>query len=204
MIRIAAGVCSRSTATRGVFCRGFASSTSGFLQLERCDSGVCIVKMNKKPVNTFDIAMMNEFASTIETLENDPGVSSLVLTSAFDGIFCAGLDLKYLHKPTEAEFTEFWSTFEGMWAKYYTTSLSTVALINGTSPALGAVLSLASDYRVMVKATNMFGPGAAGATQVITVAATSSSGDPRRRCILTQGPNYYTLHEVIMKYTIEY
>ena len=150
MIRIAAGVCSRSTATRGVFCRGFASSTSGFLQLERCDSGVCIVKMNKKPVNTFDIAMMNEFASTIETLETDPGVSSLVLTSAFDGIFCAGLDLKYLHKPTEAEFTEFWSTFEGMWAKYYTTSLSTVALINGTSPALGAVLSLASDYRVMV------------------------------------------------------
>jgi hypothetical protein len=35
------------------------------------------------------------------------------------------------------------------------------------------------DYRVMVTATNMFGPGAAGATQVISVAATSAPKMPQ-------------------------
>lgn len=37
-----------------------------------------------------------------------------------------------------------------MWKILYTTPLSTVAAINGSSPALGAVIALSCDYRIFV------------------------------------------------------
>lgn len=124
-------------------------STSLF-NVEVHDGGICVMEMAKPPVNTFDIDMMNEFSRTLSTIEADESIHGLVLTSAFPGVFCAGLDLKFLHKPSREDFVLFWSTFESMWSKYYTSPLCTVAVINGSSPALGAVLSLASDYRVML------------------------------------------------------
>ena len=111
---------------------------------------ICILKMAKAPVNTFDIDMMNLFQNKIVELEEDPHIQGLVLTSAYDGIFSAGLDLKYLANPTPSDFKLFWSTFESMWKTLYLTPLATVAAINGSSPALGAVMALSTDYRIFV------------------------------------------------------
>ena len=52
----------------------------------------------------------------------------------------------------KSDFRHFWSTMEKMVSSYYMSPLATVAAIGGTCPALGAVLSLSSDYRVMVDA----------------------------------------------------
>jgi 3,2-trans-enoyl-CoA isomerase len=101
------------------------------------------------PVNTFDVRMLELFTSTIKSLEADPAVEGMILTSAFPKVFSAGLDIPALVNPTEEEFRHFWSTFEGLVSTYYMTPLHSVAAIAGNTPALGAVLSICSDYRVM-------------------------------------------------------
>ena len=69
------------------------NNTSSELLLEERFGNVCVLKMAKGPVNTFDIDMMKLFQNKIVELENDPEIEGVVLTSAYDGIFSAGLDL---------------------------------------------------------------------------------------------------------------
>lgn len=115
-------------------------------------SDVVEMRLQKPPVNTFDVPMMEAFISSVKALEADPAVQGLVLTSCSPKVFTAGLNFADLVNPSPADFKHFWSTMERMVATYYMSPLATVAAIGGSCPALGAVLSLASDYRVMVDA----------------------------------------------------
>ena len=93
--------------------------------------------------------MMKAFTKTIKSLEEDPEVEGMLLTSAFPKVYSAGLDLPAMVNPREADFRQFWITFEELVSTYYMTPLHTVAAISGNAPALGAVLAICSDYRVM-------------------------------------------------------
>jgi enoyl-CoA hydratase/carnithine racemase len=108
------------------------------------------VVLQKPPVNTFNLQMIETLHQTIRELEADESVTSIVLTSAYPKVFSAGLDLQVLMKPAESDFKHFWSSFEGLVETYYMSRLHTVAAISGSCPALGAVMALCSDYRLMV------------------------------------------------------
>jgi len=126
-----------------------ASSSPG-LNILPLGKGIVELQMDSPPVNTFTIENLLTFTKTIKMLEQDPDVKGFVLTSAVPKIYSAGLDLKELHHPTPEDFKLYWSTFEKMWNTYYMSPLATVAAIDGTCPALGAIMALSSDYRVMV------------------------------------------------------
>ena len=84
---------------------------------------VVILRMVKRPVNSFDIEMLRSFEAVIRALESDPEVEGLVLTSGFAKVFTAGLDLKALISPARSEFEAFWATFESMWRTFYLSPL---------------------------------------------------------------------------------
>ena len=126
----------------------FSTQEPGFT-VSSLGNGHVELIMSSPPVNTFSMDMLNNFRRTIEELETNPKVKGLVLSSSVQNIFTAGLDLNELHKPTPEEFKRFWGTFEMAWVAYYMTPLATVAAIDGACPALGCVLALSSDYRVM-------------------------------------------------------
>jgi Delta3-Delta2-enoyl-CoA isomerase len=113
-------------------------------------SGCVEMRLQKPPVNTFDFGMMETFVGVLRELEGDEAVRGLVLTSANPKVYSAGLELTAMVDPDPAEFRRFWGAFEDMVEAYYMTPLATVAAISGSAPALGAVLALASDYRVML------------------------------------------------------
>merc|ERR1712113_983122 len=83
-------------------------------------------------------------------LEAKEDVDGFVLTSACKSVFSAGLDLTQVTNRSEAELREFWTAFESMWVALYSTPLATVAAINGACPALGAVLALSCDHRILL------------------------------------------------------
>ena len=99
--------------------------------------------------NTFDLALVHEFTTTIRELEQDGTTHGLVLTSSVPRIFCAGLDLQMFVEPVPSELREYWGAFEEMWRTWFTTSLATGASVNGACPALGAILAISADTRIM-------------------------------------------------------
>merc|ERR1740129_1189658 len=119
------------------------------IEVKHIGNGAAVVTMKKAPVNTFDKDMMLQFEATIKQLEGDKSVQGIILCSGRPRVFSAGLDLSRLVRPDRADFEDFWSTFESMWRTYFMSSLVTVCAVNGSCPALGAVLALSSDYRVM-------------------------------------------------------
>ncbi len=125
-------------------------TSGGPLQVLPLAERVVELRMCAAPVNTFGCDLLVQFKETVESLEAREDVSGLVLTSGLPGVFSAGLDLKVLHGPTEVSFKNFWGIFEDAWYTYYMSSLATVAAVNGSAPALGAVWTLSSDSSIMV------------------------------------------------------
>lgn len=110
---------------------------------------VAVVKMQKKPVNSLCSDHLHQLATTLKDLASDKKYKAAILTSAFPGIFCAGLDLLSMYGRTQDEIYSFWSKFQQAWINLYNSPLITVAAINGNSPAGGCVLALSCDHRVM-------------------------------------------------------
>ena len=141
----------RTVLRRGVLVRCFSAGSragSGVVVRPAADR-VVEVCMQAPPVNTFTRPVLEEFTATLAGLEADPGVDGLVLTSGCPNVFSAGLDLNEMHAPHRADFCEYWTMFEKMWKAYYMSPLVTCAAVNGNCPALGAVLALSSDLRLM-------------------------------------------------------
>ena len=107
------------------------------------------LKLQKPPVNTFDKHMLELFVQTLHEIEADPDVDGIILTSDNPKVYSAGLDLQSLLQPTEAQFAGFWTALEDFVAAYYTSPLYVVAAIRGSAPALGAILAVGADYRLM-------------------------------------------------------
>jgi enoyl-CoA hydratase/carnithine racemase len=87
-------------------------------------------------------------------------ITSLLITSANPNVFSAGLDLKaLLHDPSSGlsrqEFAStilrpYLSLFQSVVASLLSLNIPTATLISGSCPAGGTVLSLCTDYRVLV------------------------------------------------------
>lgn len=112
-------------------------------------TGVATVTMQRPPVNSMSLELLQELSSAFEQLQENR-CRGMILTSALPTVFCAGLDIKELHKPDMKRANVFWTTFQDTWLNLYGASYPTVAVINGHSPAGGCLIALTCDYRVMV------------------------------------------------------
>ena len=125
------------------------TSSADLIQRIELSPGVVEVRLCAPRGNTFNLEMIELFTQTIHELESDVATQGVVLTSGVPHVFCAGLDLTIFLRPEPDALRHYWASFETMWKAWYTTPLCTAAAIGGACPALGAVLALSADYRVM-------------------------------------------------------
>jgi len=145
-----------------LYSRGWRSTSSfKFLELENTESQYSIIKMNRKPVNSFSLEYINEFIEALDQVEKRPESRGLVITSNLK-VFSAGLDLTEMYNPEQdpgrqERLTTFWTAFQELSLRLYSTPLVTVAAINGASPAGGCAISLNCDSRIMVDGKHTIG-----------------------------------------------
>ncbi|KAJ3601739.1 hypothetical protein NHX12_032706 [Muraenolepis orangiensis] len=112
-------------------------------------TGVAVMCMQSPPVNSLNLELLTEFASTLEKLEMDKGCRGVIITSSVPRIFSAGLDILEMFRTSPEHCADFWKAVQEMWLKLYGSNLATIAAINGSSPAGGCLVSMACDYRIM-------------------------------------------------------
>lgn len=112
-------------------------------------TGVATVTMQRPPVNSLNLDLLQSLANTFDQLEENK-CRGMILTSASPTVFSAGLDLMEMYKPNQERVQKFWSSLQDVWIKLFGSPYPTVAAINGHSPAGGCLLALSCEYRVMV------------------------------------------------------
>lgn len=112
----------------------------------RVDNGIAIIEMQRKPVNAIDHQLIDAIHAGLRQAENDPQVRVVLITSALDGMFCGGMDLKMVAAGTAQDLRKFVMKFymETMDIQYRMTK-PTIAVINGPARGAGMTLSITCD-----------------------------------------------------------
>ncbi len=110
---------------------------------------VAVLTMQHPPVNAVDMEQIGAIHAGLKRADADPDVGAIVLTSAVDGYFCAGMDLKMVQRGGVAAFRRFLETFylETLDIQHRLTK-PTITAINGTALGAGMTLSITSDVLV--------------------------------------------------------
>jgi len=138
----------RSSLFTNLVKRSFCTSSSPNITTEVDKHGIATISLNKGPVNTFNMEMIQELTEVIKKTEKS--AKGMILTSSLPKVFCGGLDITEMFQPDRKRLEMFWGSFQDMWISLYSCKIPTVAAIAGQSPAGGCVLALSCDYRVMV------------------------------------------------------
>ena len=109
---------------------------------------VATILMNHPPVNSFDVPLVASLTSHLKDLQTAGKVDGIIITSGVPRTFSAGLDLKELYGVTEEHLRNFWKHVQDLWLCLYSSTVPTVAAINGHCLAAGTIVAAACDYRV--------------------------------------------------------
>lgn len=112
---------------------------------------VATVKLDRPPVNSFDISFTDELTKCLKEIEESKQVDALILKSNNPKVFSSGLDLHDLFARPRSHLELFWRHVQDLWLQLYSTKLPTIAAINGYCLAGGTILASACDYRVAVE-----------------------------------------------------
>ncbi|XP_056461680.1 enoyl-CoA delta isomerase 1, mitochondrial [Gadus chalcogrammus] len=131
-------------------CQKRNNSTSSKIKVDLDPStGVAVMWMQSPPVNSLNLDLLTEFTTTLEKLEMDKSCRGVIITSSLPKIFSAGLDILEMYQTSPEHCGEFWRAVQELWLNLYGSKLTTIAAINGSSPAGGCLVSISCDYRVM-------------------------------------------------------
>lgn len=132
-----------------------SASLSSLVKLEE-RQGYAVVSMQKPPVNSLSLEMIQALSESLTELEKSK-CKGFILTSALPGVFSAGLDIREMYKSPEERLRKFWSSLQTLWLQLYGSKMASVALINGHAPAGGCLLAMCCDSRVMVNGKSKIG-----------------------------------------------
>lgn len=116
----------------------------------RIEDRVAVLTMQHPPVNAVDMEQIAAIHAGIRRADADPNVGAIVITSAVDGYFCAGMDLKMVQRGGVAAFRLFLETFylDTLDLQHRLTK-PTITAINGTALGAGMTLSITCDVAVV-------------------------------------------------------
>jgi len=133
------------------------SSAASLVKVEvDSKTGVATVGMQKPPVNSLNLELLQSLCQTFDELEKNK-CRGMILTSEMPTVFSAGLDILEMYKPQQERLRQFWTALQDTWLRLYGASFPTAAAINGHSPAGGCLLALSCEYRVLVGPKNTIG-----------------------------------------------
>jgi len=144
----------RGFAPRVQWVRSINAPRRGYVNLTKPSPLVAVLELDRAPVNSLSKEMADALVGAIKEAEGDAKVQSLVLKSSNPKIFSAGLDITEMNDPEVSRLEDFWRSIQEVFLTLYGSRLSTVAAIEGHSPAGGCLLAMSCDYRVMTEGEN--------------------------------------------------
>ncbi len=108
---------------------------------------VALIKLNKAPVNSYNHDFFMEFGKAIDQVRFDDGVAVAIVTSALDGMFSAGADIRMLKESTPDFKAMFCLNCQETLSKMESTPKVFIAALNGTTVGGGMEIALATDLR---------------------------------------------------------
>lgn len=112
------------------------------------EDGLAVVSLDRPPANAIEAGLVDELHEVFSDLQDDEAVDAVVLTSAVDGFFSAGLDLPALSAYDETAMERFVTGFLDAFRLLHGFGKPLVAALPGHTVAGGAVLAVTADYRI--------------------------------------------------------
>lgn len=116
------------------------------------DDNVAVITMNDGE-NRFNPSFMRTFMDTLDRLEEETDVSTMVVRSSHEKIFSNGLDLEWLLPQIEKKqlqvVIDFFYRLNALYKRLLTYPMITIAAITGHAFAAGAIMCCAFDFRFM-------------------------------------------------------
>lgn len=120
---------------------------------------VAEITMTRAPVNALNHALVDDINAAYRTAKDDPGVRAVILTSAFDNAFSAGMDLAMIRGGTGLDLRRFLEKlyFE-MHDLQYRLGKPTIAALTGPARAAGVTLAVSCDVIVASETADLAYP----------------------------------------------
>jgi len=128
-----------------------ATVTAPMIRREIGNDGICVLTFDRPDsgANIFDAPTMRNLSDHLDTIEKDPSLRGVIVTSAKKSIFIAGADLKTLLKQAQTgELRAFIAEGQKVFNRLAALQVPTVAAIHGACAGGGYEITLACDYRV--------------------------------------------------------
>ena len=112
------------------------------------DGRVLRIRLDDGKANTIEARWVAELSAALDLAERDAGA---VLLEGREGRFCAGLDLKVLPTLGRDGLRSFVRDYQQLMLRLFLFPRPVVCAVGGHAIAGGAILALASDYRIMAE-----------------------------------------------------
>ena len=120
------------------------------IRLEIDSAGVWVLTFDRpnSSANIFDRATLEELGSHLTAVAANKEARGLVLMSAKDSIFVAGVDLRAVHQMNATELEAFIELGQSVFSRLAALRIPTVAAIHGAAVGGGYEVALACDWRI--------------------------------------------------------
>jgi enoyl-CoA hydratase/carnithine racemase len=123
------------------------------------EDGCAIVRINRPPVNALGRQLLDEFDKLIDVLGADRSVKVIVLASAIQNVFIAGVDLKEMAQlATEEEIVSVIRKGQSVFSKIENCQKPVIAAIQGACVGGGQELVMACHIRIASDRTRFAQP----------------------------------------------
>jgi enoyl-CoA hydratase/carnithine racemase len=110
--------------------------------------GIVHVTMARPPANALGPAILDGMHAAIDAAEKAGGVKVMIVSSALDGFFAAGADIKHLSKIDAESFTAYGERMRGVNDRLASAPFLSVAAVDGAALGGGLELAMACTLRV--------------------------------------------------------
>lgn len=118
---------------------------------------VAIIKLNRNITNAIGPDLVEALMTTLQSVENDPEINGLVLTSANTKFFSIGFNIPELYDAEKEVFARFFQSYVRLLRYLFTFPKPIVAAVTGHATAGGCFLALCCDYRYIAEGKKMMG-----------------------------------------------
>ncbi|MEM7195251.1 MAG: enoyl-CoA hydratase/isomerase family protein [Pseudomonadota bacterium] len=115
---------------------------------------ISTVRLSNGVTNAISPQLLQELESALSTVVDES--CGLVLAGG-EKFFSIGFDLPTLVDMNRESFKQFWDQFNRVFFRIYTLPVPTISALEGHAVAGGAVLSLATDFRIGSRGKKQFG-----------------------------------------------
>ncbi|GAM26497.1 hypothetical protein SAMD00019534_096720, partial [Acytostelium subglobosum LB1] len=133
------------------------SKTFGHCIVELADgtTDIYIIKFNQDE-NRFNDVTTKNINDALDYVESIPEASCLITVGTNPKYYSMGLDLAWVMSIQPMEAAGFILTFQKLMSRLLTIPIPTIAIVNGTAFAGGAMMAMAHDYRLVAKDPSAF------------------------------------------------